>query len=267
MIDIAVSVRGTTRWLFEHCSSISMYKFKQVVMYFTVPFCYRSLIKLLWFCFRSIFDFQLIQKLLTSPQFSFWCVVMLSSPRFSIAAFSFLHYYFGLILSLLLSHVPVWCYFCCAFLVMMHLVELPELMLNVYLLKSLVQKRACCWIAFLRLLYMYLMHVICSLLFKLSWYPQRELISLCICYVYHLCYTLIFTDPLCEQEDFGGGHPDPNLTYAKELVSRMGLGKNPNSDPPEFGAAADGDADRNMILGKRYKHIDIDINDYLLGDH
>lgn len=54
------------------------------------------------------------------------------------------------------------------------------------------------------------------------------------------------------QEDFGGGHPDPNLTYAKELVSRMGLSKeNSRGEPPEFGAAADGDADRNMILGKR----------------
>ncbi|GJM96387.1 hypothetical protein PR202_ga13215 [Eleusine coracana subsp. coracana] len=55
------------------------------------------------------------------------------------------------------------------------------------------------------------------------------------------------------KEDFGGGHPDPNLTYAKELVERMGLGKSTsNVDPPEFGAAADGDADRNMILGKRF---------------
>lgn len=55
------------------------------------------------------------------------------------------------------------------------------------------------------------------------------------------------------KEDFGGGHPDPNLTYAKELVLRMGLGKsNPQDEPPEFGAAADGDADRNMILGKRF---------------
>jgi phosphoglucomutase len=55
------------------------------------------------------------------------------------------------------------------------------------------------------------------------------------------------------KEDFGGGHPDPNLTYAKELVARMGLGKSSSGDePPEFGAAADGDADRNMILGKRF---------------
>jgi phosphoglucomutase len=42
------------------------------------------------------------------------------------------------------------------------------------------------------------------------------------------------------------------LTYAKELVARMGLGKSESQgEPPEFGAAADGDADRNMILGKR----------------
>ncbi|XP_047982516.1 phosphoglucomutase, cytoplasmic-like isoform X2 [Salvia hispanica] len=55
------------------------------------------------------------------------------------------------------------------------------------------------------------------------------------------------------KEDFGGGHPDPNLTYAKELVARMGLSKSGNNeDPPEFGAAADGDADRNMVLGKRF---------------
>ncbi|KAI4373206.1 hypothetical protein MLD38_011359 [Melastoma candidum] len=55
------------------------------------------------------------------------------------------------------------------------------------------------------------------------------------------------------KEDFGGGHPDPNLTYAKELVARMGLGKSSVAgEPPEFGAAADGDADRNMILGKRF---------------
>nr|VDC62038.1 unnamed protein product [Brassica rapa] len=55
------------------------------------------------------------------------------------------------------------------------------------------------------------------------------------------------------KEDFGGGHPDPNLTYAKELVARMGLGKSDTGvEPPEFGAAADGDADRNMILGKRF---------------
>ncbi len=58
----------------------------------------------------------------------------------------------------------------------------------------------------------------------------------------------------CEpSEDFGGGHPDPNLTYAKDLVERMGLGTQAaGEETPQFGAAADGDADRNMILGKGF---------------
>jgi len=47
--------------------------------------------------------------------------------------------------------------------------------------------------------------------------------------------------------DFDGGHPDPNLTYAHDLVEIM-FGKS----APEFGAASDGDGDRNMILGKRF---------------
>jgi phosphoglucomutase len=47
-------------------------------------------------------------------------------------------------------------------------------------------------------------------------------------------------------EDFGGGHPDPNLTYAHELAELL-LG----SDAYRFGAACDGDGDRNMILGSR----------------
>ncbi len=47
--------------------------------------------------------------------------------------------------------------------------------------------------------------------------------------------------------DFGNGHPDPNLTYAHELVEIV-YGK----DAPDFGAASDGDGDRNMILGKRF---------------
>ncbi|CAF0759089.1 unnamed protein product [Brachionus calyciflorus] len=44
--------------------------------------------------------------------------------------------------------------------------------------------------------------------------------------------------------DFGGFHPDPNLTYAKTLVDLMKKGEH------DFGAAFDGDGDRNMILGK-----------------
>lgn len=51
--------------------------------------------------------------------------------------------------------------------------------------------------------------------------------------------------------DFGGCHPDPNLTYAKELVDKMGL-NGPVDNAPQFGAACDGDADRNMILGKNF---------------
>lgn len=47
-------------------------------------------------------------------------------------------------------------------------------------------------------------------------------------------------------EDFGGGHPDPNLTYANELASLLLEGDN-----FRFGAACDGDGDRNMILGQR----------------
>ena len=53
----------------------------------------------------------------------------------------------------------------------------------------------------------------------------------------------------CEpSEDFGGGHPDPNLTYAEDLVKIMFAGEN----SPDFGAASDGDGDRNMILGKNF---------------
>ena len=45
-------------------------------------------------------------------------------------------------------------------------------------------------------------------------------------------------------ECFGGGHPDPNLAHARELVERM------NGDAPlAFGAASDGDGDRNLIMG------------------
>ncbi|KAA8499052.1 Phosphoglucomutase, chloroplastic [Porphyridium purpureum] len=50
--------------------------------------------------------------------------------------------------------------------------------------------------------------------------------------------------------DFGKGHPDPNLTYAAELVKHMDPKQ--NSDAPDFGAASDGDGDRNMILGKGF---------------
>ena len=49
------------------------------------------------------------------------------------------------------------------------------------------------------------------------------------------------------KEDFAGGHPDPNLTYAEELVKTMY-----SADAPDFGAASDGDGDRNMILGNNF---------------
>ena len=45
--------------------------------------------------------------------------------------------------------------------------------------------------------------------------------------------------------DFGGGHPDPNPIWAKELMDATMA-----EDGPDFGAASDGDGDRNMILGR-----------------
>lgn len=47
--------------------------------------------------------------------------------------------------------------------------------------------------------------------------------------------------------DFGGLHPDPNMVYAKELVNFMF-----SDQAADFGAANDGDGDRNMILGKNF---------------
>ncbi len=46
-------------------------------------------------------------------------------------------------------------------------------------------------------------------------------------------------------QDFGGHHPDPNLVHAKELHDLM-----MSSAAPEFGAASDGDGDRNLIIGR-----------------
>ncbi|MGZ8244583.1 alpha-D-glucose phosphate-specific phosphoglucomutase [Methylomagnum sp.] len=48
-------------------------------------------------------------------------------------------------------------------------------------------------------------------------------------------------------EDFGGGHPDPNLVHAHELAERMYAAK-----APTLGAASDGDGDRNMIMGSQF---------------
>ncbi|XP_015597724.1 phosphoglucomutase [Cephus cinctus] len=54
--------------------------------------------------------------------------------------------------------------------------------------------------------------------------------------------SLVNATPL---EDFGGLHPDPNLTYAADLVNAVKNG------PYDFGAAFDGDGDRNMIIGEK----------------
>ncbi|BDI05693.1 alpha-D-glucose phosphate-specific phosphoglucomutase [Sphaerotilus microaerophilus] len=56
--------------------------------------------------------------------------------------------------------------------------------------------------------------------------------------------TVVNGEPL---EDFGGHHPDPNPAHATELIAAL-------SGPaaPDFGAASDGDADRNMILGRDF---------------
>jgi phosphoglucomutase len=54
--------------------------------------------------------------------------------------------------------------------------------------------------------------------------------------------TVINGEPL---EDFGGHHPDPNPVNAAELIALMAA-----PDAPDFGAASDGDGDRNMIVGR-----------------
>ena len=47
--------------------------------------------------------------------------------------------------------------------------------------------------------------------------------------------------------DFGGGHPDPNPVWASELLGIVDA-----DSGPDFGAASDGDGDRNMIVGRRF---------------
>ncbi len=56
--------------------------------------------------------------------------------------------------------------------------------------------------------------------------------------------SLLHATPL---PDFGGGHPDPNQAHARELMAIM-----QGADAPAFGAASDGDGDRNMILGRNF---------------
>ncbi len=54
--------------------------------------------------------------------------------------------------------------------------------------------------------------------------------------------TVVNANPL---PDFGGLHPDPNPTWAKALMDEMF-----SADAPDFGAASDGDGDRNMVVGR-----------------
>jgi phosphoglucomutase len=56
--------------------------------------------------------------------------------------------------------------------------------------------------------------------------------------------SLVGAEPL---PDFGGGHPDPNPVHAAALVEAMHA-----ADGPDFGAASDGDGDRNMIVGRGF---------------
>jgi phosphoglucomutase len=53
--------------------------------------------------------------------------------------------------------------------------------------------------------------------------------------------TVIHGEP---KEDFGKGHPDPNLAHAQDLLGVM-----TRANGPDLGAASDGDGDRNMVLG------------------
>ena len=64
--------------------------------------------------------------------------------------------------------------------------------------------------------------------------------------------TVMNGEPL---EDFGGHHPDPNPVNAAELIAHMR-----GAHGPDFGAASDGDADRNMIVGRQ---IDVTPSDSL----
>jgi phosphoglucomutase len=57
--------------------------------------------------------------------------------------------------------------------------------------------------------------------------------------------TVINAVPL---EDFGGHHPDPNPVNAAQLIAIMAA-----DDAPDFGAASDGDGDRNMIVGRKFE--------------
>ena len=57
--------------------------------------------------------------------------------------------------------------------------------------------------------------------------------------------TVVNAEPL---EDFGDLHPDPNPVNAEDLIAHMSA-----TDAPDFGAAMDGDADRNMVVGRNFQ--------------
>lgn len=64
------------------------------------------------------------------------------------------------------------------------------------------------------------------------------------------------------KEDFGGGHPDPNLTYAPALVSKMGLCQDgtiketSNDVTPSFGAACDGKSTHSCSHSKHNAYVE-----------
>ena len=84
------------------------------------------------------------------------------------------------------------------------------------------------------------------------WSPQyRYVAAQTLTFCGLLQSSLMRCDP---RPDFGTCHPDPNLTYAAELVKKMGLLPDGSADStvtssPTLGAANDGDGDRNLIAG------------------
>jgi phosphoglucomutase len=80
-----------------------------------------------------------------------------------------------------------------------------------------------------------------------SWLLKVLLLNYC-----HEQSSLLRCDP---RPDFGGCHPDPNLTYAADLIKLMGMNADGSADGsdvstlPTLGAANDGDGDRNLIAG------------------
>lgn len=98
-----------------------------------------------------------------------------------------------------------------------------------------------------------LMNCVCKVYLCLRWHIIcYGIVELILDLILMFLHVVSFVTS-CEQEDFGGRHLDPGLTYASasELLARMGLGKRSSQDePPLFGAATDGDANHNMIVGK-----------------